>query len=161
MNKRNKTALLTRGAIIAAIYVVLTYITNLFGLANGAVQVRLSEALCVLPVFFPEAIGGLTLGCFIANLVTGCIPTDIIFGSVATLIGAFGTYFLRKKPVLAVLPPIFSNAIIVPFVLKYAYGIGGAWWYFALTVGLGEIISCGVFGSVIIKIVQKNLKILK
>lgn len=161
MNKRNKTALLTRGAIIAAIYVILTYITNLFGLANGAIQVRLSEALCVLPVFFPEAIGGLTLGCFISNIITGCVPTDILFGSLATLIGALGTYCLKKNHMLAIIPPILSNAIIVPFVLKYAYGLGDAWWYFALTVGAGEIISCGLIGSVVIKFVQKNLKILK
>lgn len=160
MNKRNKTALLTRGAIIAAIYVILTYITNLFGLANGAVQIRLSEGLCVLPIFLPEAVGGLTLGCFISNVITGCIPTDIIFGSLATFIGAMGTRLFRKNIPLAIASPIISNAVIIPLVLKYAYGIGGAWWYFVLTVGAGEIISCAVFGSAIIKFTEKNLKIL-
>ncbi len=161
MNKRNKTALLTRGAIIAAVYVVLTYITNLFGLASGAVQIRLSEALCVLPIFFPEAIGGLTLGCFIANLVTGCIPTDIIFGSFATFLGAWGTYFFRKKTPVAIMSPILSNIVIVPLVLKYAYGLGDAWWYFVLTVGVGEVISCALVGSLVIRFVGKNLKILQ
>lgn len=83
--------------MIAALYVVLTYITNLLGLASGTIQVRFSEALCILPVFTPAAIPGLFIGCLISNLITGGIIWDIIFGSIATLLGALGTYFLRKR----------------------------------------------------------------
>ena len=94
---RNKKVLfITQGAVIAAIYVVLTYIVSLLGLTNGVIQVRLSEALTILPVFTPAAIPGLFVGCIIANLLGGAIPVDIIFGSIATLIGAFFTYKLRN-----------------------------------------------------------------
>ena len=95
---RNKKVLFAvQAAMIAALYVVLTYITNLLGLASGTIQVRFSEALCILPVFTPAAIPGLFIGCLISNLITGGIIWDIIFGSIATLLGALGTYFLRKK----------------------------------------------------------------
>lgn len=95
---RNKKVLFAvQAAMIAALYVVLTYITNLLGLASGTIQVRFSEALCILPVFTPAAIPGLFIGCLISNLITGGIIWDIIFGSIATLLGALGTYFLRKR----------------------------------------------------------------
>ena len=149
MNKKNSILLLdlTQGAMIAALYVVLTFIANLAGLASGVIQVRLSEALTILPVFTAAAVPGLAVGCVLANLLTGCAIWDVVFGSLATLIGAVGTRLLRKKsPVLAVLPPILSNIIIVPLVLQRVYGVEGAYWYLAMTVGAGEIISCGVLG---------------
>ena len=93
---RNKKVLfITQGAVIAAIYVVLTYIVSLLGLTNGVIQVRLSEALTILPVFTPAAIPGLVVGCVISNILTGAVIWDVIFGSLATLIGAIGTYMLR------------------------------------------------------------------
>ncbi len=143
---RNKTRNLCLCASIAAIYVVLTLFSTLFGLSSGAIQLRLSEMLCILPMFNPVAIGGLTLGCLIANFLSGCVMIDVIFGTLATLSGAVGTYLLRKQKYLAFLPPIISNAVIVPLVLKYAYGIGDAYWFLVLTVGIGELISVGVFG---------------
>ena len=149
MNKKNSMLLLdlTQGAMIAALYVVLTFIANLAGLASGVIQVRLSEALTILPVFTAAAVPGLAVGCVLANLLTGCAIWDVVFGSLATLIGAVGTRLLRKKsPVLAVLPPILSNIIIVPLVLQRVYGVEDAYWYLAMTVGAGEIISCGVLG---------------
>ena len=145
--KKSKTRLIANAGLIAALYVVLTYIANLLGIASGAVQCRFSEALTILPVFTFSAVPGLFIGCFIANLISGSIAVDVIFGSVATLIGALGTYALRKKnKFLAPLPPIIANTIIMPFVIKFAYGSEGTLWYFALTVGAGEIISCGVLG---------------
>lgn len=144
MNK--KILLMTQAAMIAALYVVLTYIANLFGLASGVIQVRISEALCILPIFTPAAIPGLFLGCLISNIVTGCVIWDIIFGSLATLIGALGTYFLRKTKFLCTLPPVIANAIIVPLVLKYAYGIGDGYLYLMATVLAGEVISVIVLG---------------
>jgi len=159
MKNQTKLRRLTRGAMIGAIYVALTFIANTFGLASGAIQIRLSEALCVLPVFFPEAVTGLWLGCFLANLLAGCAPMDIIFGSVATLIGAYGTLKLKSHPYLLYLPPVISNAIIVPIVLKFTYGLGDAWWYLVFTVAVGEIISCVFLGSILSRIIKRhNLK---
>ncbi len=161
MNKKNSILLLdlTQGAMIAALYVVLTFIANLAGLASGVIQVRLSEALTILPVFTAAAVPGLAIGCVLANLLTGCAIWDVVFGSLATLIGAVGTRLLRKKsPVLAVLPPILSNIIIVPLVLQRVYGVEDAYWYLAMTVGAGEIISCGVLGLLLYRSL-KNTKI--
>ena len=161
MNKKNSMLLLdlTQGAMIAALYVVFTFIVNLAGLASGVIQVRLSEALTILPVFTAAAVPGLAVGCVLANLLTGCAIWDVVFGSLATLIGAIGTRLLRKKsPLLAVLPPILANVIIVPLVLQRVYGVSDAYWYLAMTVGAGEIISCGVLGLLLYRSL-KNTKI--
>ncbi|MCM1124540.1 MAG: QueT transporter family protein, partial [Eubacterium sp.] len=88
----SRTLFLAQAAMIAALYIVLTFIANAFGLANHAVQVRFSEALTVLPYFTPAAIPGLYIGCFLSNILTGCALPDILFGSLATLLGALGTY---------------------------------------------------------------------
>lgn len=158
---RNKKVLfLTQAAMIAALYVVLTFLANALGLASQAVQVRFSEALTILPYFTPAAIPGLFIGCLISNTLTGCLPLDILFGSLATLIGALGTYFLRKFKWAAPLPPIIANTIIVPFVLIYVYQAGplASLPFFALTVGLGEIISCGILGMLLLFALAKYRK---
>lgn len=158
--KKYTTLYLTRGALIAALYVSLTYASSLFGLSSGAIQFRLSEMLCILPVFMPEAIVGLTLGCLIANLLTGAVVWDIIFGSLATLIGAVGARLLSKLPDkflwTATVPTVISNAVIVPFVLIYAYGAPDAYPYLMLTVGLGEVVCAGILGSVLCYAFKKN-----
>ncbi len=159
--RKNSIQFISQGAIIAALYVALTHIANLAGLASGAIQIRLSEALTILPVFTPAAVPGLAVGCLISNLTTGCIPWDIFGGTMATLIGAAGTYALRKYPYAAVLPPIISNTIIVPFVLAYAYKLDGGIPYFMLTVGIGEVICCGVLGTMLMLALKKNEKIIK
>ena len=151
-----KTRVLTKGALIAALYVVLTYISNLAGLANGAVQVRISEALCVLPAFTSAAIPGLFAGCFVSNLLTGCAIWDVVFGSLATLLGALGTYYLGKNKYLAPVFPIVANTAIVPFVLKYVYSLNDSVWYLVLTVFIGEVISCGILGTILYIIVKKS-----
>lgn len=143
--------------MIAALYVVLTFIANLAGLASGVIQVRLSEVLTILPVFTAAAVPGLAVGCVLANLLTGCALWDVVFGSLATLIGALGTRLLRKKsPMLAVLPPILSNMLIVPLVLQQVYGVEDAFWYLMLTVGAGEIISCGALGLLLYRSLKKT-----
>lgn len=144
--QNKKILFLTQAAMIAALYVVLTFIANAFGLASGAIQVRLSEALAVLPFFTPAAIPGLYVGCLLANLLTGGCLLDILVGSLASLIGAAGAYMLRRQKWLVPLPTIIANALIVPFVLIHGYGLADAWWYLFLTVGAGEIISCGILG---------------
>lgn len=153
---KNKNVIrLTQAAMIAAIYVVLTYFISAFGLASGAIQVRISEALTVLPVFTPTAIPGLFVGCLLSNLLTGCMALDVIFGSIATLIGAVGTYLLRKTKFAFTLPPVISNAIIVPIVLKNVYGLKDAAWYLVLTVGAGEVISVCILGFILKKVLWK------
>ncbi|MCD7735431.1 MAG: QueT transporter family protein [Lachnospiraceae bacterium] len=147
--------LLTHAALIAALYVVLTFLANELGLANGNIQVRFSEALTILPFFTPAAIPGLYIGCLLANILTGCALPDIIFGPVATLIGALGTCALRSHSKwLAPVPPIVANAIVVPLVLLYGYGIRPLWFSF-VTVTIGEVISCGVFGMVLLFALSK------
>lgn len=148
---RNKKVLfITQAALIAAIYVVLTMIAAGFDLASGMIQVRFSEALTILPYFTPAAIPGLAIGCLISNIVTGCLVPDVIFGTLATLIGAIGSWFLRKNKILVTIPPVVSNAIIIPFVLTYAYHIPGGIPLQMLTVGAGEVISCIIIGSILL-----------
>ena len=156
-NTSKRIRFITYSAIIAALYAALTFIAAAMGLSSGAIQVRLSEALTVLPILTPAAVPGLTFGCLISNLITGCIPVDVLFGTIATLIGAVGTRLLRNKhPIVAVLPPILSNAFIVPWVLKFGYGLEEAVPYFMLTVGIGEVISCGILGLVLYYAVRKR-----
>ena len=164
---KNKNVLyLTQAAMIAALYVVLTMIANALGIASGNIQGRFSEALTVLPFLTPAAVPGLFIGCLIANLVTGAMLPDIIFGSLATLIGAIGTWMLGKAALgkdekqkklftwLSPLPPILANAVIIPPVLKYAYGILPMW-FSVITVTAGEIISCGIFGLILLAALKK------
>lgn len=153
---KNKSVLfMTQAAMIAAIYVVLTVLFAPFGF--GEIQVRIAEALTILPYFTSAAIPGLFIGCLIGNILGSAILPDIIFGSLATLIGACFTYLLRKQSkYLAPLPPIISNTIIVPFVLHYAYGLNLPIPFMMLTVGIGEVISCGVLGMILYTALQKH-----
>ena len=146
--------------MIAALYVALTYLASLFGLDKGAIQFRISEMLCILPAFLPEATLGLTIGCILANLLTGCLALDILFGSIATLIGAIGARLLRHLPIkfawLIPVPTILANAIIVPFVIKYVYMTEGFYWLFFLTVGLGELVCAGIAGTMLYYSIKKS-----
>lgn len=153
---RNNYALkVATGGMIAGLYIVLTMIAAAVGLASGVIQVRISEALTILPIFTGAAIPGLTIGCVLANLITGCAAWDVVFGSLATLIGAVGTRLLRKHPFLAWIPPVVSNMVVVPIVLQKVYGATDAWWYLVITIGIGEIISCGVLGLLLYQAVRK------
>ncbi len=149
---------ITRASLVAGMYIVLTMISNMMGLASGAIQFRLSEALTLMPIIFPESVWGLFIGCILSNLLTGCVIWDIIFGSLATLIAAILTRKLKNKIFLASLCPVISNAVIVPFVLKYAYGLGDAWWYLCITVGIGEVAVCCLLAPLVLKGIRKHLK---
>ena len=151
----DKTRYITQAALIAAAYTVLTLLAAGFDLASGAIQVRFSEALTILPFFTSAAIPGLAIGCLISNLITGCVLPDIIFGTLATLIGAVGTYALRSNRYLCAVPPIVSNALIIPFILSYAYHIPGSIPFFMLTVGAGEFLSCMVLGQILLSALLK------
>ncbi len=160
MKSTQKTRYLTLAAVIAALYVVLTYLSALFGLSGqNLVQVRLSEALCILPYFTSAAVPGVTIGCLIANLLTGAHALDIVFGTLATLLGAVGTRLLRKWRFLAPFPPILANTLIVPFVLRYAYLMTDfAMPLLFLVVAVGEILSVGLLGTVLLLALQKRKK---
>ncbi len=163
---------LTRGGAIAALYVVLTLVAHAFGLDSKSIQFRLSEALTILPVFTFAAVPGLTVGCVLANLIAGCVPWDVVLGSVATLLGAIGTWLLRKKPKIAWLPPVLSNMFIIPIVIIFFYPIepivisipftdivlnlaGDSYLVNMITVGIGEVVCCGILGMLLYKALKK------
>lgn len=152
--KNKKALFITQAAVIAALYVVLVVVFNY--MSFGPIQFRVAEALTILPYFTPAAIPGLFIGCILANVIGGAVVWDIIFGSIATLIGAVFTYLLRKKSkFLAPLPPVLANTIIVPWVLKYAYGAEEMVWFMAVTVGIGEILACYVLGMILLFALNK------
>lgn len=150
MTSRKKSAFIAKSAVIAALYVLLTLLSSLFGLSGGVIQFRLSEALCLLPIFTPAAVPGLFIGCLLANILSGSVLWDVVFGSAATLFGALGAYALRKKrPFIAALPTVFANTLIVPPILRFAYGAEGSLLFFALTVFIGEIVCAAFLGTLL------------
>ncbi|MBQ1492131.1 MAG: QueT transporter family protein, partial [Blautia sp.] len=144
MKKNSKSSFIARAAIIAALYVALTLIFA--PISFKEIQVRISEALCILPVLDIAAVPGLFVGCLLANLLGGAMPMDVAVGSIATLLGALITYKLRQKPLLSPLGPILSNALLIPLVLRIAYGVPLPYYLLALSVGAGEVLSAGVLG---------------
>lgn len=152
--KHKNTSFIAHAAMIAAIYVILTYVFAPFGF--GDVQVRIAEALTILPAFTPAAVPGLFVGCLIGNILGGAILPDIIFGSLATLIGAVAVFFLRKKNLYYLpLAPVLSNTLIVPFVLRYGYGTNLPIPILMLSIAAGEIISCYVLGLLLYRALYK------
>ncbi len=153
--KKHRLQFMTQAAMIAAIYVVLTVI--LAPISFGEVQFRVAEMLTILPFFTPAAIPGVFLGCLLGNILGGAVLADVVFGSLATLIGAVGTYLLRKRSLyLAPIPPIVANSLIVPFILKYAYGLPLPIPFMMLSVCAGEILGCGVLGILLGKLINKH-----
>ena len=150
---------MAQAAMIAAAYVALTVVFAPFSFKE--IQVRIAEALTILPVFTPAAIPGLFIGCIIGNTYAGAVIPDIICGSFATLAGAFFTWKLRNaNPFLAPVPPIVANVLVVPFVLRYAYGVLLPIPLMMLTVGIGEILSCGVLGMILYYALKKHKKVI-
>lgn len=149
---------LVYGGMTGALYTVLTL--AFAPVALGPVQFRVSEALCILPYFTPAAIPGITIGCFLSNLILGAAVPDIVFGSLATLIGGFLSYRLRKYKLAVCLPPILSNTIIIPWVLKFAYGIPDFIPFMMLTVGIGEVLAVGVLGNLLLFTLERYKKLI-
>ena len=157
MQKNKKhVRFLCEAALIAAIYVILTYFCAAVGMSSGAIQLRFSEALCIFGLFTPAALPGVALGCFMANLLTGCALWDIVFGSLASLIGMVGVIALKKLPYLALAPYAIANMVIVPFVVKLVYAAPEALPLIFLTVGIGEIISVFGFGIPLYLVLKKH-----
>ena len=159
-SRRKAVTSICYGAIIAALYVVLTWLSAIFKLDSGVIQFRLSEALCILAVFTPAAIPGMTIGCLLSNLIFTGNAYDMIFGTLATLIGVLGVYALRKFPYVAPMPYVLSNVIIVPFVLRFAYGVPDAFWFMMVTVGVGELV-CALGGGIALYIALKRVRLFK
>jgi uncharacterized membrane protein len=169
---RSQARTVAYGALIAALYVVLTYLCSLLGLSSMAIQARFSEALCVLTLYTAAAVPGMWLGCLLANLLTGAVVWDVIFGSLATLVGALGGWLLGRLAhraegkgnarramvwkILVPLPTVVANTVVVPLVLTYAYGLEDGLPYLALTVGLGEVLSAWIFGLVLLFALEKR-----
>lgn len=157
-NRKTPVAQLAYGAAIAAVYVVLTL--AFAPISYGPIQFRISEALCILPYFTPAAIPGLFLGCLIANLLGTAAMIDVVFGSIATLIGALGSYALRRNRWLVSVPPVLSNMLIIPWVLRYAYGAEDMVWFLSVTVGIGEILAAGVLGQLLLTALERYKNII-
>ena len=141
-------------AMIAAIYAALTL--GLQAISFGPVQFRVSEALTLLPILFPQAIPGLTLGCLISNLFSplGATVYDVVFGTLATLIAAILTRRIKGSVWVKALPPVLANGVIVGLVLTYAYGLNTLWLNM-LTVAAGEAVVCYALGVPMIKLLEK------
>lgn len=147
---KNKIYFFTQAAMIAAIYVVLTLIPVIKVISFGSIQCRIAEALNVLTFFTPAAIPGVTIGCLFANILGGAHILDIVFGTIATLIGAVISYRLRNHKWLVPVPAIVSNTIIIPFVLKTAYMEAAPIPFLMLTVGIGEVLAVYVLGTMLL-----------
>ncbi|MEA4971373.1 MAG: QueT transporter family protein [Candidatus Pelethousia sp.] len=152
-----RTRSLAQGALIGALYVLISLAAAPFG--SGLIQVRLSEALCVLPWFTPAAIPGLFLGCLLANLLTGAVVYDVIFGSLATGLAAFCTYLLSRKGCskwLAPLPALAINALVVGYLLAYVYQVGVPMVLCALSVAAGQAAACYGLGMPLLGFLEKQ-----
>ena len=151
MMYKGKTAFVIQTVVIAALYVILTHIANMFGMANGIIQVRISEALTVLPYFTPAAIPGLFIGCLAANYTMGNPMYDVLIGSGATLVAAVISYLLRKYKFAVPIPPIIITAFTIPFIYNVLLRLDDhTFWASVGLVGAGEIISCGVLGMAVL-----------
>lgn len=163
---KSHTQNITHAAIIGAVYAALTIF--LAPISFGPVQVRLAEALTVLPFLFPQSLWGLWIGCLIANIYGGLGPIDIFGGSALTLLAALSTFYLRrfKKPILAPLPPVLFNAFGVSAYLHFLvappeitfFGLDRlpVYWLFVITIGFGEFVACYGLGYPLLLTLQKR-----
>ena len=146
----------TRAAIIAALYVAVSFAVQPF--ASGLMQCRVSEALTVLPYFTAAAVPGLFLGCLLFNLLSGAVVYDVVFGSLATLLAALCTLSLPRRGVsryFAPLPSVVLNGLIVAGVLVYAYGVPATYPLAALSVAAGQAIACYGLGLPLMLLLER------
>ena len=159
MWKEKGTKFLIQSAVIAAVYAALTLM--LIPFSYGVMQIRVSEALTILPYFTPAAVPGLFVGCLLANLMGPNGVVDMALGSMATLLAAWASYKLRNRPALVPLPPVITNALIIGPMLYYVYGVPVPLWACVLWVGLGELIACYAIGLPLLKYLSKRENIFK
>jgi uncharacterized membrane protein len=146
---------LAQGAIIAAVYALLTLFIAPF--SSGLIQCRVSEAMSVLPYFTFSAVPGLFIGCVIANLLVGATVYDVVFGSLATLLAAYITYWMRNRvsKYLAPLPSVVVNALVVGWLLTSIYGFDVSFWVAAGYVAIGQSIACFALGIPLMKLLER------
>ena len=147
MKSKRTVPFIAQGGVIAALYVVLTFVFA--PISFGSVQLRIAEALTILPLFTSAAVPGLFVGCLVGNILGGAILPDIIFGSLATLIGAALGYRLRKNRWLVPVPTVISNTVIIPLVLYFGYGVNLPIPVIAIIIAIGEILGCVVLGELL------------
>lgn len=153
MRKSKSILFLTESAMIAALYAALTLVTGQFSVS--VFQLRLSEALTVLPVFTPAAVPGLAVGCLTANLLSSCAPLDTVIGALSTLAAAVLTRCLRKRPLCAVLPPAFVNAAVLPLIFLYVYHFDGTYGFFFFSVLVSEALTAGLLGYALFRTLDR------
>ena len=153
-NRKSPTLELAQGGIIAALYVALTLIFA--PISYGEIQLRVAEALTILPLFTSAAVPGLFLGCLLANLLGGAVIWDVIFGSLATLIGAYFGRLLRGNRWLVPIPAIIANVLIIPFVLKYGYGLDLPIVLEMLYIFAGEVGGCYILGELLATVLMPH-----
>lgn len=151
--KDEKVSYLTRAAVIAALYVVLTLVFAPISFGESGIDIRIAEMLNVLPFFLGEAVPGLFVGCLLANILGGGIIWDIIFGSLATLVGAVLARKLSFNRFLVPLPAVAANMLVVPVILWFGYGVQAVPFpLLMLSVGGGEFLSAYVLGEVLLSL---------
>lgn len=168
MKTTNKSEFIVKQAMIAAIYTVLS--VCLSAISYGTVQVRVSEALTLLPVFALGNVWGVTIGCFLTNVIgffTGANilgALDAVFGTAATLVAALLTYAFRNVrfkglPIAAAIPPVIVNAVVIGMELCVLINGGFnpvVFWAQAVSVGVGQLLSCGVIGLIMVRVIERN-----
>lgn len=159
-SRRDITFHLILGGLTAAFYVILTIFSAFFNIAYGSIQFRLSEALCILPAFFPSAVAGLTAGCIISNFFSPMMVLDVVFGSLATLAAALLGRALRHIrwkgiPWLLPLPAVLINAIAVGLEITLFLDTSAGFWLTAAQVGIGQLVCCYGLGLPLFMALEK------
>ena len=155
MKKLKNTRFLLRAGLIAAAYTALCLIFQPISFGFAGVQLRVSEALTLLPLLTSAAVPGLFVGCFLSNLLGGAMMIDVVVGSLTTLAAALCTRALKDRPVLAALPPVLFNAVIVGWILCCVYAVGMPLWLCMLSVGLGQLAACYGIGLPLMKMMKR------
>ncbi len=158
---KESTRTINRICVIAIAYILLTVISSALGLMVGSIQFRLSEVLCILPIFTPLAVPGLVIGCFISNMMTGGIFIDIVFGTFATFLGAVGTRILRKNRWAALICPVITNTVMIPLILQQGYHVAGRYFELAFMVCIGEFVCAYLLGQMVIDFIKGDFSSLK
>lgn len=148
---RNQYRFLTQASLIAAIYSALCLLLQPISFGFGGVQLRVAEALTLLPVLMPAAVPGLTVGCLLSNIMGGATFLDVVFGTLTTFAAAVLTRRLRDRPLLAAAPPVLLNAVVVGALLRYAYGVGLPLILCMASVGAGQLVACYLLGLPMLK----------
>lgn len=153
--EREKIRYLTQAGLVAAIYTALCLVFQPISFGFSGVEMRISEALSLLPVVMPAAVPGLFVGCLLANILGGATILDIVFGSLTTLAAAILTRKLRRKFCFAALPPVVLNAVVVGTLLRYAYGLQLPLLICMGSIALGQAAACYGLGAVVLRAMEK------